>query len=125
MGFKVIIKTDRSIWAGKINRGIENAVEKLANQMLSDSTEFVPKEENTLRDSGRVEPGSRVGEKLLTWTTPYALPQWYGVIRGSPVVNYTTPGTTKMWVDAAKAQSKEKWETVAQNAFTEGMKNAE
>jgi len=48
---------------------------------------YVPKDIGNLRDI--VEKGAN----YITYQSPYAHAQYVGVVNGSPVVNYTTPGT--------------------------------
>ena len=63
------------------------------------------------------------GSRDLVWSNVYAAYQWYGMrVDGTHVVeNYTTPGTGKMWVEQARAESGDNWQKVTQNAFTEGI----
>ena len=121
MGFE--IKTDRAKWKAVLEAGAEAASAALAEQMLSDSRDKIPDDgEHTLRDIGRIEKVD-AGERDLVWSNAYAAYQWYGMrVDGTHVVeHYTTPGTGKAWVDTARAENKDKWDKVAQNAFTKGM----
>ncbi|WP_248000263.1 minor capsid protein [Lactiplantibacillus plantarum] len=88
----------------------------LVNQAMSDMTQFVPKDrpEEPLRKS--VHATSDGSE--ITYSTPYAKAQFYGIINGHPVHNYTTPGTTKRWDLKAKSMFMSSWI----DAFTKGMK---
>lgn len=52
---------------------------------------YVPKDMGNLRDI--VEKGAN----YITYQSPYAHAQYVGVVNGSPVVNYTTPGTGPYW----------------------------
>jgi len=52
---------------------------------------YVPKDIGNLRDI--VEKGAN----YITYQSPYAHAQYVGVVNGSPVVNYTTPGTGPYW----------------------------
>ena len=119
----VIVKTDRRAWKSSTGKGCDFGAAALSEQMMSDSLDKIPKQEGTLRDIGRiVKPED--GERDLVWSNAYAGYQWYGMrIDGTHVVeNYTTPGTGKAWVDTARAENQAKWDKVAQNGFTEGMK---
>ena len=117
------IKTDRAAWKSLIEGASDRAAAALAEQMMSDSLNKIPKQEGTLRDSGRIEK-TQEGERELVWDNVYAGYQWYGMRKdGSHVVKkYTTSGTGKMWVEQARAENNEKWVQVAQNGFTEGLK---
>ena len=121
MGFE--IKTDRAKWKAVLEAGAEAASAALAEQMLSDSRDKIPDDgEHTLRDIGRIEKVD-TGERDLVWSNVYAAYQWYGMrVDGTHVVeHYTTSGTGKAWVDTARAENKETWDKVAQNAFAEGI----
>ncbi|MDN7020238.1 minor capsid protein [Lactiplantibacillus plantarum] len=88
----------------------------LVNQAMYDMEQFVPKDrpEEPLRQSVHATAdGSEI-----TYSTPYAKAQFYGIINGYPVHNYTTPGTTKRWDLKAKSMFMDSWV----KAFTEGMK---
>lgn len=115
------VKTNKAQWRLAVHNGTVRAAKMLAEQMHSDSLEYVPKEENTLRDSFRMEDVTDGVD--LVWNTPYALYQWYGCWPdGSHVVrDHTTPGTSTMWVDKAKQKRSEVWKKVAENALREGM----
>lgn len=118
------IKTNRAAWKAAVEAGAEAGSIALAEQMMGDSRDFIPDDgEHTLRDIGRIEKTGN-GDRDLVWSNVYAGYQWYGQrIDGSHVVkNYTTPGTGSHWVDRAGEQNKDKWDTVAQNAFTKGLK---
>ena len=52
---------------------------------------YIPKDIGNLRDI------TDVGSDYITYESPYAHAQYIGVVHGSPVVNYTTPGTGPYW----------------------------
>ena len=120
----LVIKTNRAAWKAKTNAGADAASKALAEQIMSDSRDFIPDDgEHILRDIGRIEEVD-FGRRDLVWSNVYAAYQWYGMrVDGTHVVeNYTTLGTGKAWVDTAKTQRKDVWDKVAQNAFARGMK---
>lgn len=119
----ITVKTNRSAWENAVQKAADKAAAALAEQMMTDSRDKIPKQEGTLRDIGRIEKKAE-GARDLVWSNVYAGYQWYGMrADGTHVVeNYTTPGTGKAWVDTAKAQRKDVWDKVAQNAFARGMK---
>ncbi|EPD25393.1 capsid protein [Lactiplantibacillus plantarum] len=86
----------------------------LANQAMSDMEQFVPKDQGHLRDSVHATSNG----SQITYAMPYAKAQFYGIINGYPVHNYTTPGTTKRWDLKAKSMFMDSWV----KAFTEGVK---
>ena len=124
----VIVKTDRQKMRRIMGQASERAAYALAEQMLADSERFVPysagsiQSAGNLRESGKVVKGEN-GVFYLVWDTVYALYQWYGVrADGSHKVrNYTTPGTGKQWVEAARAQYGDRWQKIAQKEFNGGL----
>lgn len=127
--FDCDIKVDLSFLA----RNLDAAEYWLANAILTDSNNFVPFKEGTLRQSGHVidtDTGYRV-----EWSTPYAhyqyqgdvyinpkhnasgwmdkYGQWHGwkgpkVPNGAKLV-YHTEGTTDHWVQAAQEAYMDHW----------------
>ena len=95
----------------------------VAEQMMNDSRPIVPKQEGIMRDSGHIEKTGD-GARELVWNAPYAGYQWFGVrADGSGTVHeYTTPGTSKQWVDVAKGKRGKVWDKVAQNALNKELK---
>ena len=124
----VIVKTDRQKMRRMIGQASEQAAYALAEQMLADSEKFVPysagssQSAGNLRESGKVTKGEN-GVFYLVWDTVYALYQWYGVrADGShKVQHYTTPGTGKQWVEAARAQYGDRWQKIVQKEFSGGL----
>lgn len=93
-------------------------VSEVAEQILSDSTPFVPTDgDNILRSSGRVEEVE--GKVAVTWDTPYAAYQYYGCWPDGThkIRNHTTPGTIVQWTERAKRLYAKDWEKVAQSAI--------
>ena len=114
MSSRVIFDVNQVVNRIKIaSRVAENVV---AEQIISDSRQYVPKQENTLRDSARIEHEN--GGTQVTYNTPYAAYQYYGCWPdGSHVIRkHTTSGTVTKWIEHAKAHNKDKWLRVAQNA---------
>lgn len=122
MSVTVSIKTDRAAWKAAVEKAADFAAAALAEQIMTDSHDKIPKQEGTLRDIGRIVKAD-FGSRDLVWSNVYAAYQWYGMrVDGSHKVrNYTTPGTGKMWVEAARAERGETWQKVAQNAFEKGL----
>lgn len=124
----VIVKTDRQKMSRIMGKASDLAMYALAEQMLADSEKFVPysagssQSAGNLRESGKVVKGEN-GVFYLVWDTVYALYQWYGVrADGSHKVSrYTTPGTGKQWVEAARAQYGDRWQKIAQKEFNGGL----
>lgn len=110
---------DISSFTKKVHTASQRAENALADQIISDSRQYVPKDQNTLRDSARIEHDN--GGTQVTYNTPYAAYQYYGCWPdGSHVIkNHSTAGTVTKWIEHAKAMNKDKWLRVAQNAIRE------
>lgn len=123
MGVQITIKTNRAKWEGATNKAADFAAAAVAEQMMQDSRDIIPKEEGALRDSGQIET-PEAGRRALVWSNVYAAYQWFGMRADEThkVKQYTTPGTGKMWVETARAEKGQSWKKVAQNGFTEGLK---
>ena len=78
-----------------------------AEQMLADMNQFVPMDENNLRQTGHT---NKSGTQVI-WNTPYAAELFYMY-----KFNYTTPGTGPRWDNKAKAMYMPDWE----KAFVKG-----
>lgn len=118
MASKVIF--DAAKVANKIKRCARTAESAVADQIIADSRQYVPADdEGTLRDSARVETNGDGTQ--VTYNTPYAAYQYYGCYPdGSHVITqHTTAGTRTQWLEYAKSLYNEKWLRVAQNAFKE------
>lgn len=87
----------------------------LGEQILADSTPFVPKDEGFLRSSGDIAPD---GSKVI-WDEPYAKAQFYGRVgkSGAPVRKYTTAGTGKRWDLKAKAIHGSSWQNLVKKGL--------
>lgn len=124
----VIVKTDRQKMRRIMGQASERAMYALAEQMLADSERFVPysagssQSAGNLRESGKVVKGEN-GMFYLVYDAVYALYQWYGVRADGThkVHKYTTPGTGKQWVEAARAQYGDRWQKIAQKEFNGGL----
>lgn len=116
MAFKINVDLDEFMDHTSLGN-VKKAQYALINgQMIPDMQQFVPRDrpEEPLRQSVHATAD---GSKI-TYSTPYAKAQFYGVINGHPVHNYSTPGTGKRWDLKAKSMFMSSWV----KAFTEGMK---
>lgn len=124
----VIVKTDRQKMRRMIGQASQQAAYALAEQMLADSERFVPysagssQSAGNLRESGKVVRGEN-GVMYLVYDAVYALYQWYGVRADGThkVSRYTTPGTGKQWVEAARAKYGKRWQDMIQKEFDRGL----
>ncbi|WP_307994545.1 minor capsid protein [uncultured Weissella sp.] len=69
-----------------------------ANQAMLNMNKYVPYsgetgKQNHLRDTSHVTSDG----STIIWNTKYATSQFYGIVHGHQVKNYTTPGTSKRW----------------------------
>lgn len=118
----VRVEINKTRLQARFAAGKKMAEAALAEQVLSDSTNFVPSDgESTLRDSGRPEVVG--GDQAVTWNTPYAAYQFYGCWPDGShqIVNHTTSGTTIQWTETAKQRYAEDWRKVSENAYKKGM----
>jgi len=53
---------------------------------------YVPKRHGDLRETVDLS-----NPQYIVYEMPYAEPQYYGIIKGTPIQNYTTPGTGPYW----------------------------
>lgn len=86
----------------------------VANQMLLDMDQYIPKKSGSLRASGKVEGSGNA----VTFNTVYARAQFYGTNGIVTFGRYTEPGTGKRWDDKAKDNHLEGWV----DKFIEGAK---
>lgn len=91
----------------------------MANQMMADMDQFVPYKTGTLSQSVHINANG----SQITYTTPYAKAQFYGIVNGSPVRNYTRtdhPRASKRWDLRAKALYSKQWANIAKKSLMGG-----
>lgn len=76
----------------------------LDNEVLHDSTPFVPRLTGELERSGI--DGTKLGSGELVYNKRYAAPQYYGDFLHSTQAH---PKATRLWFETAKALNKRKW----------------
>ncbi len=113
MAFKINVDLDGFMDQTSLTN-VKRGQYALVNQAMSDMEQFVPKDQGHLRDS--VHATSDGGQ--ITYAMPYAKAQFCGMINGSRIRNYTTPGTSRRWDLKGKSVFMDSWV----KAFTEGMK---
>ena len=77
--------------------------EAIANDMLADMQNYVPRRDGFLRTSGHVSANN----EYLIWQAQHAIPQFYGRFK-----KYTTPGTGGRWDLVALGNHLQSWERV-------------
>lgn len=91
----------------------------LANQIMADMDQFVPYKAGTLSQSVHINANG----SQITYNTPYAQAQFYGIINGSPVRNYTRsehPRASKRWDLRSKALYGQQWADLAKKNLMGG-----
>lgn len=89
---------------------------QVLNQMHQDMEQYVPKRAGFLRSQSFVNGAG------VHYTAKYAKAQFYGLVNGHRVRNYSTPGTGRRWDLRAKAVYKADWQKVAVAAFLKEAK---
>lgn len=90
MGFEL-----KPISTIKANLGLEpnGRVQKFfTNTCYKHMDKYVPRDEGNLRTNVDIQ-----SDKIIYQSIPYAKIQYYGIINGSPIKNYTTAGTGPYW----------------------------
>lgn len=98
---------------------IDKARYVTANQAMADMDQFVPYKVGALSQSVHINANG----SQITYTTPYARAQFYGVVNGSPVRNYTRsehPRASKRWDLRAKALYGQQWAEIAKRNLLGG-----
>jgi hypothetical protein len=111
------IKTNVKIFydriRSKVNANKERAQKVLDLTVIKDSARFVPFESGVLEKSAM--GSSKIGSGLVVYNTPYAKSQYYGKFDHTKNKH---PHATRLWFEAAKAETLEKWIRIAQEAIT-------
>lgn len=116
MGITVSFHGEKFDKKGSQNR-LDTALYNVTNQAAADMDQFVPFKSGYLSNTGNVM------ENHISWQAPYARAQFYGIINGSPVVNYTRnqhPLATKRWDLKAKSLYMNSWKRAFVAGWEEG-----
>lgn len=111
----VNLNLDRRFSTANVNK----ARYVMANQMMADMDQFVPYKAGTLSQSVHINANG----SQITYTTPYARAQFYGIVNGSPVRNYTRSEhlrASKRWDLRAKALYVQQWAEIAKESLLGG-----
>lgn len=114
-------KVDINLNLGRLfsTANVNKARYVMANQAMADMDQFVPYKAGTLSQSVHINANG----SQITYTTPYARAQFYGIINGSPVRNYTRsehPRASKRWDLRAKALYGQQWAELAKESLLGG-----
>lgn len=91
----------------------------VANQAMADMDQFVPYKQGHLAGSAHISDN----KPTIVYDEPYAKAQFYGMINGHPVVNYTRsehPQATKRWDLKAKSLYGDQWAVLAASRLLKG-----
>lgn len=98
--------------AGRIRKASNMAQIKLDAQILKDSNRYCPLDTSNLQKSAITS--TVLGSGLITWRTPYAKAQYYGLPNKN--VN-TNPFASQKWFEVAKSKNIENWVKLANDEF--------
>ena len=101
------------------------ALTAMGNQALQDVSQYVPKDQHTLENSGLAnsDKEAKDGKFNLRWSTPYAQYLWHGdVMYGNPgsrtygpeKISFTSALAREEWAKYAKEVHGEEWKKVYQ-----------
>lgn len=98
---------------------IERANYDLANQVMSDMDQFVPYKNGPLSQSAHIAANG----KTIVYTPPYAKAQFYGLVNGHRIRNYTRtehPKATRRWDLRAKSLYLSSWQKLTADLILRG-----
>ena len=101
------------------NAGSPGVKIQVLNQMHQDMEQYVPKRAGFLRSQ------SFVNDTGVHYTAKYAKAQFYGLVNGSRVRSYSTPGTSRRWDLRAKSVYMSDWQRVASKAYLKEVNNGQ
>lgn len=104
------------------------ALTDMGNQILQDTTKYVPEDQGTLKNSGIINSDREAsnGKFMLRWSTPYAKYLWNGdVMYGNPTnrtygpkkISFTSALAHEEWAKYAKNIYGDEWKVVYQAAL--------
>lgn len=125
---------DKKAAAGRIRAVAEDALTIMGNQAIKDTTQYVPKDQGTLQQSGLTASDLQAHDMKfdLRWETPYAQYLWHGdVMYGNPTsrtygpekLSFTSALAREEWAKYAREVHGEDWKLVYQKALKEGLKS--
>lgn len=110
----------------------DEALTAMGNQALQDVSQYVPKDQHTLENSGLTNSDRKAkdGKFHMRWDTPYAQYLWHGdVMYGNPgsrtygpeKLNFTSALAREEWAKYAREIHGEEWKKVYQAALRKGL----
>lgn len=125
---------DKKAAAARIRAVAEDALTAMGNQAIMDTTQYVPRDQGTLQQSGLTSSDLRAHDMKfdLRWETPYAQYLWHGeVMYGNPTsrtygpekLSFTSALAREEWAKYAREVHGEDWKLVYQKALKEGLRS--
>lgn len=111
-----------------IKASMNDALTVMGNQALQDVSQYVPKDQHTLENSGLTDSDQKAQNLKfkMRWSTPYAQYLWHGdVMYGNPTtrtygpekLSFTSALAREEWAKYAKEVHGEEWKKVYQAAL--------
>lgn len=116
-GVEISVNINNREIDAKIKNGAAKAQIYLDAQILKDSNRYCPLDTSNLQKSAIIS--SVLGSGLLTWRTPYARAQYYGLPNKN---TNTNPFASQKWFEVAKSKNLNSWLKLANDKFTENYK---
>lgn len=129
---RVRVSFDRIAAIETIRAASDKALTAMGIQALQDVSQYVPKDQGTLENSGISDSDQRAqnGKFKLRWATPYAQYLWHGdVMYGNPKnrtygpekLSFTSALAREEWAKYAYEIYGEEWRQVYQAALERGL----
>lgn len=120
--------------AAEIREASDAALTVIGAQALKDVSQYVPRDQGTLEDSGITHSDKKAenGTFTLRWDTPYAQYLWHGdVMYGNPAnrtygpekISFTSALAREEWAKYAHEVHGEEWESAYEAALKMEMKS--
>lgn len=129
---RVRVSFDKIAAIETIRAASDGALTVMGVQALQDVSQYVPKDQGTLENSGISDSDQRAqnGKFKLRWSTPYAQYLWHGdVMYGNPKnrtygpekLSFTSALAREEWAKYAYEIYGEEWRQVYQAALKRGL----
>lgn len=129
---RVRVSFDRIAAIETIRAASDKALTAMGIQALQDVSQYVPKDQGTLENSGISDSDRQAqnGKFKLRWATPYAQYLWHGdVMYGNPKnrtygpekLSFTSALAREEWAKYAYEIYGEEWRQVYQGALERGL----
>lgn len=116
-GVEITFKLNDEEIKARTQRGTAKAQIKLDAQVLKDSNRYCPLDTSNLQKSAIIS--SVLGSGVVTWRTPYARAQYYGLPNKN---TNTNPFASVKWFEVAKSKNLNTWVKIANDEFNKNSK---